>query len=180
MNNIMNYPSWFSTLQNISENLNRVLHEQSEHNSQTSPFSLAQAMQMSPIPLNTNYKDIAQDFIMNYSISNNFGFICVANYYNSDAMCSIHIHKGINEHILHETNGHSNFKNKLAELGITTLKYSNITFTPQPLGKNSILINYFGNVEINTKIYVFDSTIVLKLDLSPPRITNHVLQIFMQ
>ena len=166
-----NYPSWYSTLSSIGNNL--------QFNSPVPIFNFNQPMIITPSSNNNNnYPTIAKDFLVQYSSSSTLGISCIGNYYNSDTSCSIHVHQATN-HILAEAIGHGNFKTKLEEIGITTMKYSNITYTAQPLGKQSILITYFGQVEINSKLYMFDSTIILRLSIGTPKIANHILQIFM-
>jgi hypothetical protein len=140
--------------------------------------STGTAIGTAPTHINQNYKTIAQDFITQYSSANALGFACVGSFYNSEAICTLHIHKAT-EHMLFETAGYTATKNKLAELGITVLKYSGVTFTAQPVGRHSVLITYHGQIDVNGKNYSFDSTVVVKIGIAVPSIINQMLQIFM-
>lgn len=128
-------------------------------------------------PPNYNYPNISKDFLEKYISANSLGIGFIDHYYNSDTLCSIRLHILLTTQ-LHEVIGHINFRNKLHDLGIHNLRYYDIKYTAQPLGKSKILINFNGYVEINRKYHQVVSSIVLKMVLGTPRIVNQMLTIY--
>jgi hypothetical protein len=127
---------------------------------------------------NHDYKCLTKEFVEKYVNANLLGIGCIGYYYNNNAMCSIHLHQGsVNE--LHEMVGHTNFMHKLKEIGVSTIKYHDIVPTSQPVGKNSILITFFGQAEINGRNHNLISTFIVRMVADAPRIVNQTLNIFL-
>jgi hypothetical protein len=157
-----NYPLWYPSLQAINMNSMQIIPSTSNTDSS-----------------NHNYQQIAKDFLEKYvTATNNLGISCTAYYYTTDARFSIHLHQGVINQ-LYEIVGHNNFRAKLSELGILLMKYNGLIPTIQPLGKNSILITFYGQAEINGKMYNIETVFVARLVSESPRIVNHIVNIFM-
>jgi hypothetical protein len=133
------------------------------------PFSVT-------FPPNYNYPDISKNFLEKYISTNSLGISFIESYYNSDTLCSIRIHI-LTTTQLHEVIGYTNFRNKLCELGISSIRYYDIKYTAQPIGKSKILINFSGCVEINGKYHYITSSIIIKMILGAPRIVNQIINI---
>lgn len=128
---------------------------------------------------NANYQAIAKDFVEKYLTANLFGISNLSFYYNDNTCISIHIHQSSN-HTLYEIVGHNNYKNKLAELSINTIRYYNLICTAQPVGKKSILITTNGKAEINNRHYNIMTTFIIQLGNDQfSKITNQILEIFL-
>ena len=126
---------------------------------------------------NNNYQTISKDFIEKYASAITFGINCAEYYYSSNASVSLHIHQGSNNY-LHEIIGHANFKNKLSEFNINVIKFSNLVYTSQPVGKNSILLIFNGKADINNNTFTIINTFVLRIINGSPKIMNQVFEIF--
>ena len=127
--------------------------------------------------VNNNYHDITKDFIEKYTLTSSLDLACISHYYHTDALISLHIHHETNNHLF-EIVGHNNFKNKMTELNLSTIKYNNLVCTAQPIGKNKILTTMHGRVELNSKFYNMINTFIVKIIGGSPRIINQVLEIF--
>lgn len=127
---------------------------------------------------NANYREISKEFLEKYITSNMLGVTCMGHFYDTDCLISLHIHQyGIN--YLYELVGYENFKNKLIELGITLIKYHTIVATPQPVGKKSVIVTFYGLAEVNGKNYQIESSVILQIEQNVIKITNHTLNIFL-
>jgi hypothetical protein len=126
---------------------------------------------------NHNYQSLSKDFIEKYANATALGISYTEQYYNSNTSVSLHVHHTSNNQ-LHEVLGHTNFKNKLLEFNINTIKFSNISFTTQPLGKNSVVITMTGRVEINNNNYTSVNTFIVKINSGTYKILNHIFEIF--
>jgi len=171
-----NYSSWCSALQSIGSNL--------QTNNVTSPttvnWNFPQPMQVqitTQINSNQNYQMIAREFMEKYAAANTLGVGCIGHYYNTNSLISVHIHHE-SSNILFEMVGHTNFKNKMTEIGIQTIKYHSLIDTVQPLGKNSILVSMYGKADINNTNCNILTTYVIRLIAGAPKIINQTLNIF--
>lgn len=151
---------------------------------QSNPMSISwnfpQPMQVqvtTQLNANHNYQAIAKDFIEKYATANTLGVACLGHYYFNDAKISLHVHHSSSNQ-LHEMLGHSNFRNKLAEMGIYIIKYHTLTLTAQPLGKSKVLVNTFGKAEINNINYNIISNFVLKTTEIVPKIVSQTFEVF--
>ena len=126
---------------------------------------------------NNNYHDIAKDFIEKYAMASSFDLTCTSHYYHTDALISLHIHHGTNNHLF-EIVGHNNFKNKMTEFNLNATKYNNLVCTVQPIGKNKVLTTMHGRIELNSTFYNMITTFVVKIISGSPRIINQFLEIF--
>jgi len=123
------------------------------------------------------YQTIAKEFIERYTTSSSLSIAATDQYYNTDSLFTIHVHQNVNHH-LYEMVGHTNFKNKMSEISITTMKYHGLTYTSQPVGKNGVLISMNGKAEINNTNYSILSTFMIKMSGTNGKIINQVLEIF--
>ncbi|AYV85081.1 MAG: putative ORFan [Satyrvirus sp.] len=140
-------------------------------------FSQTTPMQVTQTNPNHNYQEISKNFMESFISSNNLGINYIGHHYTLDARISIVVHQGFGNH-MYELVGYTNLKLKMAELNINTIKYSNIFYTPQLLGKNSIVITTFGKAEINNNQHNIMATYIVRMTNGMPKITNHILDIF--
>ena len=126
---------------------------------------------------NSNYPTIAKDFLEKYALASNYGISYTGHFYNSTSFVTIYVHQGQLNH-LHETVGYTNYINKLVELGINLIKYQTITHSAQPIGKNNVLVTFYGQAEINGRNYQIKSVFVIRIISGSYRIINHVLDVF--
>ncbi len=126
---------------------------------------------------NQNYQALAKDFIEKYATSAAIGINFIENYYISNTPISLHIHNGQNNQ-LYEMFGHTNFRNKMAEFNINIIKFSNITFTVQPVGKNNIIITINARIELNGNSYTTVNTFITRINNGSYKIINQLFEIF--
>lgn len=128
---------------------------------------------------NHNYHQIAKDFFEKYAAANNIGIEHLGNYYHPDALISINIHRGTNDNNnLHEMTGFNNFKRKIDELKMTSIKYHSMVFTTQPISVDTVLVTFSGKAEINHTNFSVVSTFIIKYSEIGSKIMNHMLDIF--
>ena len=127
--------------------------------------------------LNIDFLAIAKDFVEKYFDANKLGIALLGHYYNAQSLFSINIHHG-NQHTLFELISHHHFINKMADLGIHLMRYYDLACTTQPIGKHRILITTHGKVDCNGFHHNVIITLILKIIEGTPRITNHILEIF--
>lgn len=175
---MFNFPPWYSLLQSIENSLQSQLYKSNQ------PIPIGwnfpkqtQVSVSTSVNNNYNYQMIAKDFIEKYVVANILGIACIGHYYNNNSYISLHIHHPPNS-ILYEIIGHNNFKNKMSELGISIIKYNNLTYTAQPIGKSSVIITLHGKAEINNINYNILSTFIVKIISDVPRIINQILEIY--
>jgi hypothetical protein len=138
-----------------------------------------QTVQMQQAPNktdNSTYTVTAKNFFDQYSLMLALGINCTNNFYGTPSLCSLHIHQGEN-HQLYELNGYENFRNKLNELGITTIKLVNSHTTPQPLGKKTVLLSVLGQADINQRRYNISMVFTLRSINGTMKILNQILEI---
>ena len=139
--------------------------------------NLVQSIQIPSKP-NSDYSIVSKEFVDKFFDSNNFGITNIGYFYDEESRISLHIHSGTN-HKLHDTTGHLNFKNKLAELGIHCIKYYDLMCTGQPIGKKDILITVHGKANINNSHHNIITTFVLHISSDKTiKIINHILEIY--
>lgn len=126
---------------------------------------------------NIDFLAVAKDFVEKYFDANKLGISLLGHYYNAQSIFSINLHNN-GQHMLFELMGHSNFTNKLAELGIFFIKYYDLACTTQPVGKSRLLITIHGKVDINGSHHNMITTLTLRITDGTPRISNHILEIF--
>lgn len=129
-----------------------------------------------PILTNGQYADIAKNFLEKYVIVNLLGISFIDNFYDSQALCTIHLHQGDKNQIF-ELVGYIALRDKLRELGIVLIRYHHLIFTSQPVGKHKVLIVFHGQLEINGRNFNTVSTMILKAESS--LIINQVIEIFL-
>lgn len=129
------------------------------------------------IDINQKYREIAKEFIDKYVNLNLPGIASIEQCYDSDSLISFHIHQGNNNHLF-ELVGYTAFKNKLAEKNITLIKYHNLTYTSQPVGKNCVMITMYCKANINNINYNASSTFIIRITGTIGKIINQVLEIF--
>ena len=125
---------------------------------------------------NHNYQSIAKDFIEKFLTANSLGIGYTGHYYDNNTLFSIHVLQSSSGY-LHEMIGFMNYRTKLTEMGIHTVKYNNILNTSQPIGKNSLLITMHGKAEINNSIYNISMTFVIKIISGTPTIISQIFNI---
>lgn len=158
--------TWFPVLQN-------------NNNLQPMSWNYTHTIQLTTqINPNHNYTALARDFFEKYGTESAFNIANTEIFYASDTCVSLHLHQ-FGNNTLFELPGFTNFKNKLNELGVYNIKYMNLVPTAQPVGKNSVLLNIIGQCEIRNKIYVIDSTVVIKIDNNSIKITNQIFNLFL-
>ena len=151
-------------------------------------WTFPQPMQLqvtTPLNANNNYYEIAKDFLEKFASTNLLGIAATANYYNTNAFISLHIHQGSNNY-LYEIVGHTNLQNKFGEMGVNQIKYSSMVFTCQPIGKSKLLIVANGKAEINDVSYNIMNTFVVRIVASSNhlygqssiKIINQVFEVF--
>lgn len=156
-----NYTSWYPSSQTTN------------HDTLIFP----QPMQITT-PLNHNYQTIAKDFIEKIAPTNTLDIISTGPYYSTNALISLHIHRDQND-TLFEITGHGDYINKLTDLGIQIIKYTNALYIAQPVGKNSILIIIHGKTDINGVQYATINIFVVRIVTDKPQIINQIFEIFM-
>ena len=122
------------------------------------------------ITTNTNYTGIAKTMIEKIMANQN------SPYYISESVFSIQL-TGVANY-LYEYTSYANFYAKLNELGMNNVKYLNVSYTAQPLGKHNVLANYQGDLDINGSVYKFSSSIIIKVNSLFNNITHHIINIF--
>ncbi|XWV26051.1 putative orfan [Tupanvirus soda lake] len=175
-----NYPYLYSSLQSINSIL-QTPPAPTPVTPSTVTWNFPQPMQVqitTPLNPNHDYQVVAKDFLEKYVTAISIGVVTIGHFYDANTSISLHIHRG-NENHLFEIVGHNNFRNKLVEFGIQTIKYSNVVYTTQPVGKNSILITMHGRADINGVTYTTINTFIIRITSGLPRIINQVLEIFM-
>ena len=149
------------------------------NNNSLQPMSWNYTIQISTqINPNNNYGQIAKDFFEKYGIDSALSIANIENYYTNESLISLYMHEH-GQNFLYEMVGHTNLKNKLSELGIWAIRYFNLMPTIQPVGKNSIMLSFYGHIEISGKIYNVESTIIMKISGSTIKITNQILNILL-
>ena len=128
---------------------------------------------------NHNYQVLANDFLEKYFKAIMMGVFYASHYYGTDSLISLRIiHNNNNVNKLFEFVGYNNFRNKLAEMNVSSITFNNVVTTNQPLGKNNVIINFYSKAEINKAYYNVMSSITIKISTLIPKITNQTLQIF--
>lgn len=127
--------------------------------------------------INHKYNAITKDFLDNYCNACSIGISSLDSYYENNAMFSLQIYQN-NNNKLTEIVGFNNFKNKLTELNITSMKLNNYRFTSQPLNNTNILISIHGKININGTDYNSINTFIVKVNDTNKKIVNHIFEIF--
>jgi hypothetical protein len=126
---------------------------------------------------NNNYQLIAKDFFEKYANASNKNISYLSNFYHQSSLISINIYHGVHND-LYELTGFDDFRNKLIDLKINSMKYHSMNYTSQPIGDNSILIIYMGKVEINRMNYSVITTFIIKNFNFGAKIINHIINFF--
>lgn len=177
-----NYSSWGSVIQTpINTTVPMVLERLvPQGTSAAINWNFPQPMQVQIITqLNVNhyYQQIVKELLEKFFVAASLGIGYTEHYYDTNAMISIQTHQGSNN-LLHEMIGFLNFKNKLSEMGINVLRCQNLTYTAQPVGKNSLLTTVTGKAEFNNIYYTIIITFVIRIQSGIPKIINEMIDIF--
>ena len=141
-----------------------------------------QIIQMPTQPItNQPYQTLAKKFIDKYISMVGFGISNCGSCYSDISKISLHIHNNTNNcNQLYEIIGYDSFKTTLLGLAIVQIKYNNVIYTCQPVGKKSILISFYGLSDINSKYYQTLSTIIFSIDkINSCKVINQTIDIFM-
>lgn len=126
---------------------------------------------------NHNHQTISKEILEKYNFDSSLGLQNIHHYYHNDCFISLIIHNQNNKQ-LYELVGYINFRLKMNELNVQAIKYYNINFSSQPIGKNNILMNLVGKAEINNAHFNIICSLVLKIVNGTPKITNQILEIY--
>jgi hypothetical protein len=175
------YPPWYNSfpaINNSSPFSSQTLFQPTTGLNPTPSFGVPQ-ISLENNHTNQNYNQTGFDFLNQYCMASAAGIHNLANAYNFDATCSMHVFKQ-GQQVLHEMQGFTAIKNKFTELQVSAMRYKDVAFTFQPIGKNSILASFCGKVEINCADFMFNSTMVIKVHSSSGcKVSNHMFQFFL-
>lgn len=137
-----------------------------------------QSMQTTTTQTNSNYKAGAREFVDRYSSASFFSLTCIDPHYAPDSLISLTLFKG-GQGEAFEFRGPVPFREKMASLNASSIKYSDLTITAQPFGNQSALISVHGKAEINYTLYPISCTFMIKVIDSTPKIAHQILEVFM-
>lgn len=116
---------------------------------------------------------IFRDFFEKYSQDSARGIYYLKEYYNTNALVSLHIRQS-NKNLLYEMVGFEQMNKLMDEVGIYTIKYYGVTPTIQPLCENVILISF----DCNSERYPMTCCLIIQLISGSYKITHQIINIF--